>query len=107
MTTQHTPGPWTCHRSDWNDGAYYIEEVESQLLRNGELNPINDGINDANRRLIAAAPELLAALQKASDFLDYLDEWDDPNRVMRRYHDRKEEIAEALNSAIAKATQQP
>lgn len=64
MTTQHTPGPWTCHCSDWNDGAYYIEEVESQLLRNGELNPINDGINDANRRLIAAAPELLAALKE-------------------------------------------
>ena len=60
--------------------------------------------NNPNARLIAAAPELLAALQKASDFLDYLDEWDDPNRVMRRYHDRKEEIAEALNSAIAKAT---
>lgn len=54
--TTHTPGPW-----DWQDG---------RLI--GDIN--GEGVAvlldmAANARLIAAAPELLAALEKVQDWL--------------------------------------
>jgi hypothetical protein len=96
MSTQHTPGPWTCHRSNWNDGAYYIEEVESQFLHNGELSPINGEIDEANRRLIASAPELLAALQQI------VSNWHPARPSSPAFMDYV-----TAKEAIAKATQQP
>ena len=53
MTQTHTPGPWTVSpdRDLW--GVFTIAEVEAE-----------EGDNDqANARLIAAAPALLAALE--------------------------------------------
>ena len=62
MNTKHTPGPWIAH-----EGAIFQEKPH------GEVSPlICDTINGrkftgeergANARLIAAAPELLDALQ--------------------------------------------
>jgi hypothetical protein len=97
MTTQHTPGPWTCHRSDWNDGAYYIEEVESQFLHNGELSPINGEIDEANALLIASAPELLAALQS-------LTTWVEEPALDEAGEDGKQNRLGIAKAAIAKAT---
>ena len=57
----HTPGPW--HVEDAPDsGLIFIRshpaEVSLANIRKGQDHP-----NDANARLIAAAPELLEALQ--------------------------------------------
>jgi hypothetical protein len=67
MTTQHTPGPWSI---DWNfivapdpSGEHadvYIAEI-AESDEDGRI-PSEDQI-EANARLIAAAPDLLAALQ--------------------------------------------
>lgn len=62
--TKHTPGPWKAFPSDPADGAecYYLTAVE---LR-GEIACIYGPQRDeqeANARLIAAAPELLEALE--------------------------------------------
>ena len=51
----HTPGPWTVESADWPDGPpgivrYYVRHDP----------PV---INVPNARLIAAAPDLLAALK--------------------------------------------
>jgi hypothetical protein len=74
----HTPGPWTVESADWPDGPpgivrYYVRHDP----------PV---INVPNARLIAAAPDLLAALQafseltrfRTSDYIEIpVDEWAD------------------------------
>jgi len=67
MTTQHTPGPWR-HRINGRD-AFIIYELD-----HGRIAYLQDPVHgrdetlEANARLIAAAPELLAALD---DLLAY------------------------------------
>ncbi len=82
--TKHTPGPWV---------------VEERSL-NISVGPIRDpgvcrvyGLNDlgrANARLIAAAPEMLKALQLVSSHID---------------PDQASPFAAIVGAAIAKATQ--
>lgn len=61
MKTKHTSGPWT---------AYQLDNSRRQILDHGGRGPRTVGyIDDADdARLIAAAPEMLAALEAvASD----------------------------------------
>ena len=72
MTT-HTPGPWTYHRDEGTITRYTIAAVCIGRDRTGQTVPFEAeliadtrGSNDeahANARLIAAAPEMLAALR--------------------------------------------
>ena len=85
---QHTPGPWTVSpviRKDLDDdpmGEYVIREAQDRLTplywkaepESYEIEAVHDE-NYANARLVAAAPELLDALQQAINLT--LDE-DDP-----------------------------
>ncbi len=73
---RHAPGPWTFRRSMWTttvpgDGfGIYAYGRARQICGNNQTDP-GDGIEpfftweemEANARLIAAAPELLAALE--------------------------------------------
>lgn len=82
----HTPGPWfsvsTHDRPNiMTDGGFLIAETR--------------GINcEANARLIAAAPDLLAALEE----IEYLDQ------PLVRGQPRRVTICEIARAAIAKAT---
>ena len=84
--SKHTPGPWRVVDS-WND--YMVEG------QNGEEIIWQDGphetptINEANARLIAAAPDLLDALVMVLD---------DPNAL-----DGRPRTYEIVCAAIAKA----
>ena len=70
-----TPGPWTCHSGMvWKDGPDVYPKGDKDGVpiatmcrepNNGTL-PVE---RDANARLIAAAPELLAALKGILDVL--------------------------------------
>src|SRR5690606_804850 len=68
MTTKHTPGPWAVR---------YDYVVQAPSFDDGRLAPVAQpyGVNSdgtdlfANARLIAAAPELLAALTEAEVFM--------------------------------------
>ena len=84
---EHTPGPWTVEYDD--DGV----EIRAAGDLMGTI--IHGGAMDANARLIAASPDLLAAAKAALDRLcdPYLGE-DDGER-------QRPEIA-ALEQAIAK-----
>ncbi len=59
----HTPGPWINH-----DGIIRDNSPEGWLVATCRFNPKDD----ANARLIAAAPELLAAALKAESLLTQL-----------------------------------
>ena len=64
--TKHTPGPWMiCYWSD--GGARYIGPDNTQWVARIAEDNIPEDIRLANARLIAAAPDLLEALQEACD----------------------------------------
>jgi hypothetical protein len=58
MNTQHTPGPWRVSgKATINAGRSWIASVSTSN-------------RDANARLIAAAPDLLAAAQGALNYIE-------------------------------------
>ena len=82
MEAKHTPGPWkaTARRVT-------APETEGRLALDVQINGGNREDNKANARLIAAAPDLLVALQGVV-----------------RVADRKTDEFDAARAAIAKAT---
>ena len=88
MTEAHTPGPWTV----FYDSRYSscIAEVGSFVVSAPhEIHDWqNDAVEEANARLIAAAPDLLEALQLARD----------------HFVNSKSACAEICDAAILKAT---
>ncbi len=102
---KHTPGPWTIekHRAP-NGGNYYRvlaqdERIVAQVIGNGAIEYHNDA------RLIAAAPELLEALQAVRlGFVDGSIKWAKPRQAdTDPYHPANV----LMTAAIAKATQDP
>lgn len=93
----HTPGPWGCADTSYHAHDYRLSRP------NGEHLPVNAPYNDhseqrANARLIAAAPDLLAALEAV------LAAWDEPyygDLDMAR--DTMFDAIEPARAAIAKA----
>jgi hypothetical protein len=71
--TKHTPGNWfTCFNAQ-GDMRQYIRSDESDLAICKVLDPIevwNPGRMEANAALIAAAPEMLDALESIVDALN-------------------------------------
>ncbi len=63
MTTKHTPGPW--HYAECQMGAPSIDTAIGDLFTS--VLPLEE--ERANVRLMAAAPDLLAALEAAHGYL--------------------------------------
>ena len=67
MTTKHTPGPWTVSNGPqvWFHGRGALDSPRICTLQNAATPVAQIDLETiaANARLIAAAPELLAALQ--------------------------------------------
>ena len=64
--TKHTPGPWKVNDKTLS-GAYQISDNKSGSLR---ICTVTNAPNDeANARLIAAAPDMLNAMKEASRFM--------------------------------------
>lgn len=92
MNTKHTPGPWHLGKRAAAK-AIYGDKGEEVCQMLGHFNA--DDENLANARLIAAAPELLEALQViASQSLG--DDWTAEQAITF--------VKEHARSAIAKAT---
>ncbi len=64
MSTQHTPGPWTVDRSV-NGELEPFDSKDRHLLNSHSELPLAE--REANARLIAAAPDLLDALQRIAN----------------------------------------
>jgi hypothetical protein len=63
--TAHTPGPWTARPSKYRDGEWVVQAgmpTNRVLAYFGDRDPL-DETDIANARLIAAAPDLLSALE--------------------------------------------
>lgn len=75
-TQKHTPGPWTVismadkstYTKQWREiGPGIVAASAYDTTRWGESETVNGvRISEANARLIAAAPQLLAALKEAT-----------------------------------------
>ncbi len=62
MTTHHTPGPWTV--VDHGKGSQWIEnDLGAAIAQLPDWLPEVGNPRDANARLMAAAPDLLASLK--------------------------------------------
>ena len=90
----HTPGPWIVgeHRGVWVGPVIRAEGGHKGIA-------VVVGESDANARLIAAAPELLATLHIAADALDYaqaqVDSENDAHNLRVRLVQVKRVIAKA------------
>lgn len=89
MTTQHTPAPWELRQS--TNGYWFIDHEQG-----GEdytLTKLECGERDA--RLIAAAPDLFAALQNVAACFDA----NDPDSMANAMADARAAIAKATGGA--------
>lgn len=98
--TKYTPGPWRVYL----EGYYWVIAADYVAVKRfGEVPPIVTEIRDftdtekADAHLIAAAPELLAALQ---DLLDFAETYDPSHHAS--YEDWSGYFKDA-RTAIAKA----
>ena len=109
MTDQHTPGPWTIREEHFRgrtwrgvygfQGAQVIDTDGFTLIRNGEQEEhYGVRISEANARLIAAAPAMLAALRALSGWLHL-------QHSIGGLTDQGEAHRRAVVAAIAQATQ--
>jgi len=99
---EHTPGPWKASKG-WDDEpdrwvvlaakemAWHIATIE-----NGQPGDCCD-TEGATARLIAAAPEMLAALKGWLSHLDSAE--DDPNNTFAH----EDQLMESMRAAVAKA----
>ena len=73
--SNHTPGPWTVEGASGESGEAEVIESDNRIIAwtADSLGSDSFGILEdedrANARLIAAAPDLLAALRKAADYM--------------------------------------
>ena len=60
--SKHTPGPW--YNSDLRKGRMVFAKTDTRLVADcSDISVRTEGEEQANARLIAAAPELLEALE--------------------------------------------
>ena len=106
MTTAHTPAPWDTEESSYGDEIWLGGNGAGMIIVNGWINggcmdnPARWAVVQADARLIAAAPDLLAALQYAAGKLISLAEaeTDDQERWII------DDISRVIRATIAKAT---
>lgn len=105
---KHTPGPWVAVRNSayWevnplnNAGENGVPYTVANVCPSDPQNP-SGGLQEANARLIAAAPDLLGALEECRFALEPYDDvkprdWPTDREKLRRAH-------KAARAAIAKA----
>lgn len=71
MTTKHTPGPWITDSKERTDTARYIMAAARPFPHTiARIDLTNRAEDEANAALIAAAPELLEALNREQEWRD-------------------------------------
>lgn len=116
MSQKHTPGPWHMGEGNGEGSIFKTGEGRMRLEQPGgtTLYPIcamvrgwNDQEDEANARLIAAAPEMLDALHGMWAFASALVEkhgMDGDDTLTDEEHAIWQDVAGATNHVIAKAS---
>lgn len=98
----HTPGPWFTQREGFSTiyveariGGGFLQEVAA-------CGPTAEGSvqQEANARLIAAAPELLAAASRAEAFISGFDDDNKADDIAGMLRDLRASIAKATGSDV-------
>ena len=107
MNTQHTPGPWNVGDDSPNDYEGPIIDTRDRAVAVITIDHETESTPEdrANARLIASAPELLAALQQCADFI--LKVMDDPNLSDEESLSLLTDARNDARAAIIKATGKP
>lgn len=92
-TPSHTPAPWR-YQTDENGDNTLIVDKDGKFITDVRVNITAS--QQANARLIVAAPELLEALKAAREYLSESNEYNDGNR-------KENTLMNVFESAIAKA----
>ena len=79
MSAKHTPGPWIAQIPNIGEdpferderGNQYWEIKPAEMLFDGRYLDVTAWTSEANARLIAAAPELLAVLERVQSMFSY------------------------------------
>jgi hypothetical protein len=88
----HTPGPWHVEgRQGEYDVMHWTVRTSYRVI--AEMEPWGDGGDDADARLIAAAPGMLEALREAAHYIDGLCFSDKPYLEEQRYLHAKRAFA--------------
>ena len=117
--TQYTPGPWTIDHQrigPYGDPVALLCDVHDPMTGtvidwprgnySGTAMSIDDAENEANARLIAAAPDLLAALKQIMEWEGYDHEAgyypgeDTEQRASEVWNDAKAAIAKATGQEV-------
>lgn len=111
---KHTPGPWTAsiqRSKEGRDLGWIVEHNNGRIgwaslaYANTNREAIaSDPAREANARLIAAAPELLAVVQEACAIFDANHEGGDEYNGDLASDLWKDEIHRKLTAALSKAT---
>ena len=98
--TKHTPGPY--HISHDEDGGTTIRDDDDLIMAGvyGFAAPDREGQEEANGTLLAAAPELLAALKAAREIAASRA---DPEHCMHYGEINWTQVRDEFSAAIAKA----
>jgi hypothetical protein len=105
--SKHTPGPWDWEALGQNghNGLFNLYIVDSTRRKIGTMYGKGDE-REANARLIATAPDMLAALRANLAFAEHELELREPS-ADPDYIKYAKEAVETARAAIAKATGQP
>jgi len=98
--SKHTPGPWSIH---WGSSGNRCLEIhhEKTIVAHATDYSIDGAERSANARLIAAAPELLAALEDSERIISFAL---NNGMIMGRQHKHDAEShLDGIRAAIAKA----
>ena len=100
--TEHTPGPWQIDQDDVRRGVFHLYAWDRDLLERRIADPdIYDARDNANARLIAAAPELLEACE--TTLANLAPAYASEHLVIKRL---RAAIAKARGQEISNATNQ-
>lgn len=94
--SEHTPGPWKFN--GWQRVFSFESGEEEEVIIKDDICHVYGESPEANARLIAAAPELLDACERALETIEYL--WS--GKYASRLYDN--ETKKRIQAVIAKAT---
>ena len=103
ISHKHTPGPWKTQTHISLD-RLEIRDADGRRIAACAMDfPMSAKTHDANAHLIAAAPELLAALEEAKQFIQNGIEYGYINIPEKQDHDSATETPGKIEAAISKA----